>query len=179
MNEKDKIRKELEGLSPLLLKMKEQGGRPFRVPEGYFEYLPGEVLRRARAEEGLIKDHPPATADSTGLLAWLQGWFTPRRAMALATVSLLVAAGIFLFWPQPLQPGPEEALAGISGEEAKAYVSDNIGEFGLDLLLEAAVVSADEVPEMEVLPDIGQEDIDQYLDELIEEMSLDELEELL
>lgn len=181
MSKKDEIRKELEGLSPLLSKMKEEGRQPFRVPEGYFKGLPGDVLRRARAEEGLVRGRRPSAAERSGMGfgAWLQWLLLPRRAVGLAVALMLVVAGAFLFWPRLSGPLPEEALAGISDAEAKAYVSENIGEFELELLLEASMVSADDVPEIEVLPGVEEEDIGRYLDEVIEEMDLDELEELL
>ena len=180
MSEKNKIREELEGLSPLLSKMKGQGGQPFRVPGGYFQGLPDEVLRRARAEEGLVREGLPARNNrENGLWAWLQWLLLPRRAIGLATVLLLLAAGAYHFWPQPGSYSPEEALAGISEEEAKAYVSQNIGEFELELMMEAAVVSAEDMPEIEVLPDAGPEDLDRYMDELIEDIGLEDLDELL
>ena len=180
MSEKDKIREELKRLSPLLSKMKEDNGQPFRAPEGYFQGLPDEVLRRARAEEGLVrKSRPVAQNNGSGVGAWLQWLWLPRRAVGLAMALLLAVAGAYLFWPQPASYSSEEALSGISSEEAQAYVSENIGEFELEALLDAAVVSADDVPEIELLPDVGEEDIDRYLDEVIDDISLDELEELL
>ncbi|MCO6477044.1 MAG: hypothetical protein J5I94_10515 [Phaeodactylibacter sp.] len=178
MKEKDKIKEELDGLSPLLSKMKEEGGQPFRAPEGYFQGLPDEVLRRARAEEGLIRENRAAPAGA-GRTAWWQWLLAPRHAVSLATALLLIAAGAYLFRPQPAGIDPAEALAGISEEEAEAYVCENIGEFELELMLEASVVSADDVPEMKVLPDIDQKELDLYLEDLIDDISLDELEEIL
>ncbi len=178
MREKDKIKEELDGLSPLLSKMKEEGGQPFRAPEGYFRGLPDEVLRRARAEEGLIRKNSPAP-EGTGLMAWLWWLLIPRHAIGLATALLLIAAGAYLFWQQPARTDPGGALAGISEEEAEAYISENIGEFELELMLEASVVSVEDMPEMKILPDIEQEELDLYLEDLIDDISLDELEEIL
>ena len=178
MSEKDEIREELQRLSPLLSKMKEDGKQPFRAPEGYFQGLPEEVLRRAKAEEGLVRESRPV-AQNRKVGAWLQWLLFPRRAVGLAMALLLVAAGTYLFWPRSASYNPEEALAGISVEEAQAYVSENIGDFELEVLLDAAVVSAEDVPQIELLPDVGQEDIDRYLDEVLDDISLDELEELL
>lgn len=178
MKEKDKIKEELEALSPLLARMKEAGGQPFRVPEGYFKALPDDVLRRARAEEGLAREKRSARPENRSP-GWLQWLLIPQWAAGIAIALLLVAAGAYLFWPQPAGPYPEDALAGISDEEAKTYISEHIGEFELELMLEASVVSAGDVPEVEILPDIQQEDLDLYLEDLIEDISLDELEELL
>ena len=52
MSEKEKIREELEGLSPLLARMKKEGKKPLGPPEAYFQSLPDDVLRRIKAEEG-------------------------------------------------------------------------------------------------------------------------------
>ena len=182
MSERDKIREELEGLSPLLSKMKGESRHPFRVPEGYFDGLPDEVLRRARAEEGLVRDGLPAQGRAKkagGLAGWLQWWLMPRQAIGLAMALVLLAAGAYLFWAQSGLSAAGEVLAGISEEEAKAYVSENIGEFGLDLMVEAAIVSEEGIPGVEVLPEIDEVEIDRYLDDYLEDISLDELEELL
>lgn len=181
MNEKDKIREELEGLSPLLSKIKEESGHPFRTPEGYFQGLPDDVLRRIRAEEGLVRRSGPAQLKERdgGIGAWLQWLLMPRQAAGLALALLLAVGGAYLFRTQGGAPDAPDALAGISEEEAKEYVSENIGEFGLELMLEASVVSAEDISEIEMLPEIGQEDLDIYLEDLIEDLSLEELEELL
>ena len=178
MSEKDKIREELKGLSPLLSKMKEDNGQPFRAPEGYFQGLPDEVLRRARAEEGLVRESRPV-AHNRRVGAWLQWLLFPRRAVGLAMALLLIVVGAYLVWPRSAGYNLGEALAGISVEEAEAYVSENIGDFELEVLLDVAVVSAEDVPQIELLPDVGEEDIDRYLDEVLDDISLDELEELL
>lgn len=179
MSEKDKIREELESLSPRLLKMKESGRPAFRVPEGYFGELPGDVLRRIRAEEGLTGREQPAAPSGLPWRVWLQGLLRSRYAAGMAMAAVLLALGVYWFWPQAAAAGPEEALAGVSEAEAAAYITENIGEFELELMLEASMVDAEDMPAVEVLPDIREEDIDRYLDEFIEDIGLDELEEML
>lgn len=179
MSEKNKVREELEGLSPLLSSVKESSRPLFQAPEGYFHGLPDEVLRRIRAEEGLIREARHAAPGEPARWAWLSRLRQPRYAAGLAMAAVLIAVGAYLSWPRQAALSLEEAMGAISEEEAKAYISENIGDFELELMIEAAAVQAEDMPQIEVLPGIQQEDIDRYLDEFIEDIGPDELEELL
>ena len=179
MSEKDKIREELEGLSPLLLSVKKSSRPPFYMPEGYFQRLPDDVLRRIRAEEGLAREARPAAPGGPGRRAWLSWLRQPRYAASLGMAAVLIAFGAYWFWPQAAASSLEEAMGAISGEEANAYIAEHIGAFELELMMEVVVGEAEDIPRIEVLPGIDQEDIDQYLDEFIEDIGLDEFDELL
>ena len=182
MKEKDHIREELEGLSPLLAKMKEDKQQPFRVPAGYFQSLPDDVLRRIRAEEGLVREKAPEirTAWRERLGKAFQAFLQPRYAIALASVVVLVAAGWYLFWPAgPAMAEPSATLASLSQEEITEYITNNIESFDIGLMVEAAMASEEDVRNIEVMPNIGDKELNEYLDEYIDEISLEDLEKLL
>lgn len=182
MKEKDHIREELEGLSPLLVKMKEDKQQPFRVPGGYFQSLPDDVLRRIRAEEGLVRGKAPEirTAWRERMGQAFQSFLQPRYAIGLASAVVLVVAGWYLFWQAgPAIAEPSDTLASLSQEEITEYISNNIESFDIELIVEASVAGVGADPNIEVLPDIGEKELDQYLNEYIDEISLEDLEELL
>ncbi len=185
MKNSDELRDELND-SPFLKKMKEQPGEGFNVPKHYFQQLPDEVMRQ-------MKQPAPAIVPSG--LGWLErieqfvlGLMQPRYALALASVLVLVAAVVFLKEKNAvnnLSALAELQLEDISDEELFAYVSNNISDFDRSLVVEA---SAPEVPESvqpkkptfkaEVAkPDV--EEMEEYLDEVIDEVDLKDLEEYL
>ncbi len=161
--------------------MKEEGAGKPPVPEGYFRELPNEVLRRIRAEEGLRCEEMPEAA--TGRRGWL--WYDllaarpGRFAAGLAAALLLALAGAYFLWPGEEPKERPGTLTSVSQEEAAEYVARHIEEFGLGLMVEASVVNAEDTRQLEMLPEIQEEELDEYLDGIIDEIGLEELEELL
>lgn len=180
MKEKSHIQEELEGLSPKLAQMKAEGIQPFRVPEGYFEGLPGDVLRRIRAEEGLAREEAPAAQPGwpERIRQALHILLRPRYAVGLASAAVLVAVGLYFFWPartaEPVQP-----LANLSQEEIAAFITTNIESFDIDMMVEASVISNEDVPGVDLFQSLDDKDLGRYLDQYLEDMSLEELDELL
>lgn len=193
MKNSDDLRDELGDL-PFLKKIKEQppsGG--FQVPKHYFKHLPDEVLRKAK--EPVLVRAPLGTTPQPNWMEWVgqqvAGLFQPRFALAFASVLALVVAGIYFFGKngvEEVQPIAAVKLSDISDEELFAYVSDNINDFDHDLVLETAGAELPEIkhssktkpslPKTSV-PKPEVEDMEEYIDEVIDEIDVEDLEELL
>ena len=168
------IRKELEELSPRLLKMKEQGDG-FRLPDDYFQHIQKEVLEK-------VQGNPQVTAPKN--IGWLdrffeplQFLFQPRWTLALASIALLITLGaVWLYQSQPVAGSELSAeLAKLDPESLNAYIQANLHEFDTETLLEFAS-NQENQPSFE---DLTPEDLDQYLDDVIQEMDAEALKELL
>ncbi len=186
MKNSDELRNELND-SPFLKKMKEQPSRDFQVPKHYFKHLPDEVMRQVGQ---------PAPAPVPSGPSWLEqlerfvmGLFQPRFALALASVLVLVVAGVLFFresGAEALQSVATVRLADIPDEELLAYLDDNIRDFDGDLVQEASVHTLPEVPEKPKAtapktsaPKPELEEMEDYIDEVIDEIDVEDLEELL
>ena len=168
------IRKELEELSPHLLKLKEQGDG-FRLPEDYFQRMQKEVLEKVQAS-------PKPTASKN--IGWLdrfleplQFLFQPRWALSLATIALLITLGTVWLYQNQAVHGTELSaeLAKLDPESLDAYIQANLHEFDAETLLEFAS-NQENQPSFE---DLTPEELDQYLDEAIQEMDVETLKEIL
>jgi len=160
---KKKTQEELRKLSPFLDRLRERGDG-MQVPDGYFEQMQTEVLRRIREEDtktGAAIRPPLRMAHRR--LSWMA---------AAAAVALLLVGGWWLFRPEA-GPAQDYAATGVEIREsdAAAYLQAHAEEFDLALLAELAVLDAP-AAEPEPLP---ADELDEYL----EELELEELEELL
>ena len=165
MKEKDEIRKELEELAPGLSKIKRE--QPFQVPPTYFKELSEEILEKARRQ-------PTGPVWLNSLSEWMGSLLTPQRlAWQLAAIAVLVVAGIWIIRSnQQVDDLPN--IADLSVEEMQDYVSNNVGEFDVDILLEESNLTYIDVPLLDSTA-IEQE----YLDEILDDLDLDDLEKLL
>jgi len=164
---------ELEELSPFLHQMKEKGD-PFKAPQGYFEGLPDQVLARLREEEA------PATElgmprSLQGLLDQLGWLLQPRMALAISSVLIILVAAWFLLRPDGASSTTPD-FASLSAEEIQNYIQSNIEDFDEETLMEVA----HEPGNINLIPQdaIETEELDQYLDRMIDQMDTRELEEL-
>ena len=161
-------------LSPFLAeqKRKEEG---FKVPVDYFQSLPDEVLRRI----GPMSPEPSLQPESNWLdqlTAFVEGLFQPRYALAYATTLALLVAVVYLI------SGPadgtavtaEVKLEQISGEAIESYLAENIEFLGTDLLEENFAAG-----DTEITTDLELEEMEDYLDDELDDLSIDDLEELL
>ncbi len=166
----DNPKKELEELSPLLSKMKqEHPGTGFTVPEGYFDALSAEILGKLPAEATI----PPVPQHSwrQKLDEWLLSLFQPRLALAFATVALLLTAA---WWAlRPASTADASLATVVSDEELLKYIQNNLDEFDLDLLTGLAESAHPSVP---LLPE--EENLDPLLEELLDELDPEQLETL-
>lgn len=165
----DKVREELEGLSPLLAKMKKEPDG-FKAPDHYFERLTEAVMEQVRYEPAV--QTPAKAAWYEPLVSAIRRLPRPRYAMGLAGIAILIA--VALRWLNP--PAATPAWSEISTEAMTEYVERNIQEFELDLLVELA-------PDLErrsILSgtDLEEEALNGYLEEMLDEVEMEDLEEI-
>ncbi len=167
MNEKDAIRKELEELAPRLSHIDRK--EPFQVPPTYFRELPEEIMEKARRQ-------PTTSGWVTSVINWITTVLTPQRiAWQLATIAVLIAVGLWLF-QSPQQSAALPTIADLSVEEMQLYVTDNIDEFDVDILLEESNFTFTDVPLLNLDSTVIE---DKYLDEFLDDLDLGDLEKLL
>ena len=176
MSENKDIKKELEDLSPMLSKMREQKENPFQVPPNYFQSMQNEVFRQIASEQ---KTPEQVTAPNwvDQLIGQLQWLLQPRYAMALATVAVLLIAGIFYLQPTANLPSTEVALNDLTEDDITTYISSHIEDFDATLLVEA--IPEEEDASLLPTPELEDEEIEEYLQDIIDDIDLEELEELL
>lgn len=165
------IRRELEDLSPRLLRLKEQG-EGFKVPEDYFQRLQEEVL-------GKIQQEPQPAPQSNG---WAGFWesvqflFQPRWALSLASIAILLTLTGLWFFQSPSNVATlSTELAKVDQEALNSYIQANFHEFDTETLMEFA--ASQEGPAN--FEDLTPEELDQYFDEVIQDMDAETLKELL
>lgn len=174
MKNSEDVQKELQELSPFLAKLKEKQPS-LEVPENYFQALPDQIWEQIK-----LMPQPEQAKSQLGwwnrLLTGLQILLQPRVAIGLTTFVVLLVAGIFILKPDSSSDS-KGLLAGLSGEEVTAYMSENLHEFDTDLLIEAAST----YPDWSFLSgsEFNEEEIDQLLDEVLKDLDDETLEELL
>ncbi len=176
MNEKDNIRDELKLLAPKLTSLhgKNEG---FSVPKDYFKNLPDELIERIRQD---MPDQPEVHWYDK-LLNLSSTFIKPRYALALAAVLVLITVGIwFLTNPGATQTAaPLVQIEEISDEALFTYVSDNIRDFDRDLLVSQSVKEGEEVKPLQQITKPSTEEMEQYLDGIIDDLDMDDLQEIL
>jgi hypothetical protein len=178
MKRPDDIRKELEELSPRLLNIKEQG-EGFNLPPNYFQTLQNQVLEKLKADEPAHVNNSVATGPSwwDQVKAQLQFLLQPRWALSLATIALLVSFGLGWMLQQNQADGSKlnTELAKLDQQTLDAYIQDNLHEFDTETLLEFASIQGIRPNFDELAP----EELDQYLDQLIQDLDEETIKELL
>ena len=154
------IHDELRNIAPELSKMKSSEG--YSVPPVYFKELQDKVM-------GKIQNEQKAPAGSW-FSEFVEHFFTPRYALALATVALIIVAGVVL-----KNGGNETSMfASISVDDAYEYVYNNIDEYEtVDLYTLTDTEYADNV-----LDDFSNEELNYAIDALLEDIDSESLEEL-
>lgn len=175
MNRNKEIKKELEEIAPMLGKLKDEKSS-FRVPENYFQDMQEDVFSKLNTvveEEKVPSFWEKFIIDS---IATLQLLLQPKPILRLAAVALVITAGVYIFQKGPQAGGQQEYLADISSEEVMEYVNDNIDDFELADVVEAADINGEGLYSV---PEIEDEISDEYLDEIIDDFEIEELEEML
>lgn len=178
MKKHEALDKELESLSPWLQEQsrKKDG---MQVPPGYFENLEDAVFNKIAAQN---LRRPALTAQKGGMLRKL---LRPRMWAAAAAISAIAVACWWMLRPQPNAMQPVDTYAeALTDEEIEAYVLDNITEFDSEQLasiteedLPEHMPAANPAPTPKAKP---TEDIpDEELENLLQQMSEEELESLL
>lgn len=171
--DQSEVQKELQELSPLLAQMRKQHAG-FAVPENYFQDLTGEILQKTIAST--TKAEEKRTGAIVAVLSSLRIVLQPRYAMAAAALALLIIAGLVWLRPAVGDRSTEIAWSDISVEEMTSYVQANIQEFDLETLVEVA-------PDLEAQSflkgaEIEEDVLDQYLEDIIDDVDIEELENL-
>ena len=173
MDKRNEIREELKELSPFLSKLKEKGDG-FSVPANYFESLSEEIFDKTGLNSSKAVKHRKGIFEQ--FIESLQLILQPRYAMALASIAILLVAGIYFLRPASGNNTQEVAImAELTNEEIGDYINSNIDDFATDLMVEAETEGIDITPELEADPS----EVEEYLDNIIDEIDIDELEELL
>lgn len=174
MKNKDDIRDELNEISPFLANRKESG-EGFQVPKNYFSSLPDEVMQKVQTEASPIEEARPTWLD--GLADFLQSIFQPRYALAYASVAVLMVAGVYLWKNEShtigSSPLAEVEIADLSDETIENYLSENIETISTDMF-EAYFADG----EIQRMPSLELDEMEEYLHEDIDDIRLEELEEL-
>jgi hypothetical protein len=177
MKRKEDIRKELEELSPFLAKLKKEKDG-FEVPVDYFQGLSDQIMDRIKAEEQPAPQASPATpAWVTQVKQAIQWLVQPQYALAIASVAILLVAGWWWNQSNTLRPSSDALFAELSQEDILNYIDQNIENFGTEL-----VTAVEQSPgTQDILPAVPLEEeaVEEYLDEILNELNDEELEELL
>ena len=156
----DALRKELEKEAPFLAQLKDKPDG-MTVPDGYFDQLPQEVLKRV------------AAGNQRPSRKIFQLW--PRMA---AAASFVAAIGLSIFLFQPNHQAADQESLPISAAEVDQYVSRHIDDFDLDMLIQFAATAENEGG---LFNDATLDDpeLQQYMEELLDDIDLHTLEDLL
>lgn len=175
MDRKNEIRQELEEIAPLLADIKKDKNG-FRVPEHYFTQLQDDVLQRVNLVHGEAASAPSflqkMLRDSVLTIHWL---LQPRYVLRLAGFGLVLALGIYVFFPKSAT-SEKEYLANITQVEVTEYVHQHIDEFELEDMLEVSEIDASSLLPVAGSPDDFPEE---YINDIIDDFNLDELQEIL
>ncbi|MEZ4958498.1 MAG: hypothetical protein R2830_01645 [Saprospiraceae bacterium] len=178
MKNKEELKEELEGLSPFLTKMKEEGDG-FKVPADYFKTLPDEVLNK-------VQRQGPAVERSSwfdGIASFLQMLWQPKYVLAVASAAAILIAAVCFFKKdtpkEEVQPIAAVQVSDIPFEELHEYLSDNIADIDENLIVEASLSTTEsQTTKTTILPKATTEELEGYLDDVIDEIDPKDLEDL-
>lgn len=168
---KRSVREELELISPQLARLKEQVP-PVDIPNGYFDQLSDNVLQQIREERSIARK--PA-AEASGQQWWaplLRLFQQPAYAMALASVVLILVSVLVL---RPDDQRRNEVELTMSDEDINDYINYHIDDFDLGLLAEEAADELEGMPLILENTNLDKGEMDEYFDELLDELDLEEL----
>ena len=179
MKKEDETKKELEGLSPFLAKIKSGQEDPFVVPKDYFKSLEDQLISEIPKNERITT---PEVFPKVSWLDWFAQLILPKPQLALGFGVLVILIVGTVFWVNQdkgltsTSLANAETAAPIDYEEIEQYVVDHIDEFGTDLLIE--VLEADQES---LLPneEFESDEVEALFEELLDEVDLPDLESVL
>ena len=181
MKRNPEIQDEIKQIAPGLQKLEHR--QNFKVPEGYFDGLSDEILRKVRTADGPVEAKPTAPQKSwlDVLAGQLAALLQPRMAMQLAAIALLIAAAVWIWQRPATDTSPALATTDASeldAQEVGNYIAAHIDEFDTDLLYEM-VLAKDEITDAGegLLDDVELDD--QMIDDILEDLDVNELNDLL
>jgi hypothetical protein len=173
-NNHEELRKELQALSPFLEVMKtEKEG--FKVPENYFSTLADEVLWKIKTEPTPSEVNTPIRKSWLEQMdSMLRAFLQPKLVLALASVAIIILAGIFFISPL-FQP--QDDLASLSHTEIQQYLINHAHELDPETLVELTEQQKPTNQDIDPLL-LPSKEIEQYLDELSNGVDPSTLEEI-
>ena len=175
---KEEVKEELKDLSPFLYQIKGKGSA-FKVPEGYFSQLQDQILDQVKA----MPEASPKTNRAWKANIFIPGFFDqlnallqPRMALTLASVIVIMVAAWFLVRSGEGPVSGEPSFASLSVEEIQNYIDANLDDFDEEIIKEVAQDNNN----LNIIPNntFNTEELDQYLDQVIDQLDPKELEEL-
>jgi hypothetical protein len=153
MKERENIQQELDQHAPLLAEVRKNIAP---VPEGYFDTLSDRVLAAASEKQ--------ASPLQVVYTKRSQKWPNGLKVAAAVAVLAVAAAGL---WPLiGSDAGETVSLADLKQEEAAAYIHSNIRNFELSLMQEADLLDEATVENIDVLPQLEEAPLEDYLEDL-------------
>lgn len=171
------ILEELETLSPMLRKLKEEQSTVNLVqdvPQQYFEELPDQLWQKIQVEQRSTEaSHvKPKSNLLDSIIQQIQMLFTPQLAIGFSVALLLVLAWFTFLQPNQDQPAfvEQSQIPGIqelSAEDLYEYVMMHIDDYETEDLLKIA----GPIPMDMVWPEIEDEvSVEEVIEELLEEL---------
>ncbi|MEL7124017.1 MAG: hypothetical protein AAFO07_31555, partial [Bacteroidota bacterium] len=168
---KKEIWDELAEKSSFLHEIKKQSS-PFKVPDGYFNQLPDQIMNQIKAER---KEAPVQPNWLEQLIQQLQVVLQPRPALALASMLLIVLVA-WLVIDRPNATESSVDFASLSQDEIESYIYSNIDQFNEVIIEEVA--NNDEELQLIPSPQIQEDELNDYIQDELEDLDIGEIEEL-
>lgn len=174
-NNKKEIQDELEKLAPSLSKLKKEDVSG--VPENYFSQLPEQILNQIDFSKNKTIAETVSISRSSSWLDQLTErlaiFFQPNMAIGFAMMMMLGVATVFTLNDRS---GSDTTVADLTSNELENYVKANIDDFEVQELLNL-LGNEEEVSWTEI--EIGEENLDEYLEEIIDDLDASDLEDFL
>lgn len=172
---KKEIQDELKKLAPSLSKLKKE--EVFEMPENYFSQLPNQIFNKVDFAKNKTVIASTTSSTSRGWLdrmtERLANFFQHRVVVGFAMMILLVVASFFILNNEDTS---KPQLSDLTSGELESYVKANIDDFEEQELLNVlGNVEGDSWTKME----LDDEDLDVYLEEIIDEIDTSDLEDFL
>ncbi len=171
MKHKKEIQEELDQIAPFLAKIEKQESYP--IPKDYFAQLAEQISTQVALEpRQKIATQVAPTSFWTSLTSLLSNKF--RMNSLVAAASVLLCVGSFFYWSSTQQAATET----IAAAQYLTYVEEHLDEFEEEILLE---LNQEEDLDIDLLTDteIKDQNLDNYLEDVLDDLDDQSLEELL
>lgn len=148
MSKKD-INEELDGLAPLLGRLKKMNPEEEGLPVNYFDNFGARLQQRLETEAALDKTRSAEQAPEQR--TWQAYWLSVKQWLlnpgALATACLLLALTVSLFWMNDSEADAETLFVELEEQEATNYLLQHVDDLETADLV--ALVSTEDLQELE------------------------------